>query len=116
MRLKTTRAKLRKTAVAVLFVLAVIIAVYTAGAYYAAGSITEVDGQLMWSSAPRGSLFPLPNVAGNLMTTISVLETDAFIYTYLIRTGVLAAVTVLLWAASVWSIWKTRRRKGKARR
>jgi hypothetical protein len=115
MRLKVSKAQSKRVALAALFVLTIVVTIYTTSAYYVAGSIIEVDGQLMWRTATRGSLFPIPQVPGNLQATISVYETDALIYTYLIKTCVLAAFTVLLWAVTVWSIKKARHRKNKTK-
>ena len=113
MQLKVTKTQARKLGVAALLVAAIIVAGYTVTAHVVASHIVEVNGTPMWATAPRGSLFPLPSLPGNLLANISLLQTDLAIYTYLIKTYVLAAVTMLLWAAFIWTAWKLRRRKTK---
>ena len=104
--------KLSKVSIAILTVsvlFSVLLTAFTLNAHYVASFIHEYNGKLMWSSTPGGSFLPWPKGPGMFMMFSSVNETDSPIYLYLIRSGLLAIVTLLLWTASSWQIWKLTR-------
>ena len=86
------------TLVMVLGLAVLLFTMYTADAYRTASYIGEVSGTLFWCDRP-GSLYPWPEEP-DLRNYIKVLypvgETDTFVYTYLIRSGILMAVTILV--------------------
>ncbi len=115
--MKMTKPQAKKYAIIASLVLAVILTAYTLSAHYVAGFITSLNGELVWKTASRGTFTPWPNPPGNLGTTISVLPSDALIYSYLVNTFVLAISSVLLWVLVGLQLRKaTHKRKVKSKR
>ena len=76
--------------------LSVYVTLYTATAHKVA-RVYEEDGEFFWRGGPSGSFFPWPREPGMLAVLIPLNEIDLFIYVYLIKSGVLVLVTILLW-------------------
>ncbi len=93
-----------------LFVVSVVLTVYTASAHYVASSVNEIEGHLFWPNTLGGSFIPWPylpsGLAGQMLTPLN--QVDIQYYTYVIRSGVLIYVTVALWVLVFWRVWKTR--------
>jgi hypothetical protein len=77
--------------------LSIYVTLYTATAHKVARYVYEEDGTFFWRSAPSGSFFPWPREPGILEMLTRLNEIDLFIYVYLIKSGVLLGVTILLW-------------------
>jgi hypothetical protein len=60
----------------------------------------DQEGKIWWRTFPAGSLFPWPRESGMLQLLIGPNEIDLFIYTYLIKTWLLAGVSVLIWVCT----------------
>lgn len=76
---------------------------YTVAAYGVSGYVYVGEGTLNWTSSPAGSFLPWPTAPGMLEVLSRMNEVDSFIYTYLIKSWVLAGTVALLWiAVSVW--------------
>ena len=76
---------------------------YTVAAYGVARRVYDLDGTLCWVDSGGGSFFPWPQGpdpgTGIFPVVIPMTNNvDIFIYVYLIKSWVLVAVTVLLWA------------------
>jgi len=77
--------------------------IYTATVHSAACYVSDLNGTVLWSSAPSGSFFPWPTPPGMLEILSGMNQADLFIYTYLIKPWTLAGATVLLW--TIWLIY-----------
>lgn len=77
--------------------LSVYVTLYTATAHKVARYVYEEDGKFFWESGPSGSFFPWPREPDMLHMLTPLNEIDLFIYVYLIKSGVLVLVTILLW-------------------
>ena len=82
-----------------LAVFSTLITAYTIAAYEVATRyIIEMgDGEAMWRTTPRGSLFPWPKGSGSLQMLSEMEDVDMFIYRYLIRDRLLMGFAILMW-------------------
>jgi len=103
--LKISRSTLT---LAVLVSVALVVTAYTASAYWAAASVHEWEGRLWWPSTPGGSFYPWPHPPLGIqgMLTHQLNELDLWYYRYVINSGVLLYVTLLLWALVAWRAWR----------
>jgi hypothetical protein len=89
---------------ALLFIVSVVLAVYTASAHYVASFVYEIEGHLFWPNTLGGSFIPWPylpsGIAGQLLTPLNQIDTQY--YTYVIRSGVLIYFTFALWVIVFW--------------
>ncbi|MCW3999491.1 MAG: hypothetical protein NWE93_04575 [Candidatus Bathyarchaeota archaeon] len=89
--------------------LALVVTVYMAFAYWVASYVQTYAGRLGWANA--GSTF-LPWPTTPTGPNISVIEflnqTDTLYYQIIIQTGVLIILTVILWLAVFWVTWRLR--------
>jgi hypothetical protein len=74
------------------------VALYAVWAYNVANLYIyeDTEGNVTWRSGPSGSLFPWPGKPGMLEVLSKMSDIDLFIYRYLVRTGLLAAFSILL--------------------
>jgi hypothetical protein len=105
--LKINRTKLT---LAVLISISIVFTVYTASAYYVASFVHEDNGRLWWSNTLGGSFYPWPyrltGLAGQMLTELDLV--DSQYYRYIIQSGVLVALTTLLWVIVFWRVWRMR--------
>ncbi len=92
----------RAEALIITFMLAVfsmLITAYTVAAHEVATKyiIEMEDGEVMWRTAPRGSLFPWPKGSGSLQMLSKMEDIDMLIYRYLIRDRLLMVFAILMW-------------------
>ena len=84
---------------------------YTVSAYYVASYVHEFHGHLWWPDTLGGSFIPWPyrpaGIAGMMLTELD--QEDYLYYNYVIKSGVLIALTLLLWVIVAWRVWKMRR-------
>ena len=94
-----------------LFSIALIVTGYTVRAYYVASHVYDFQGHLWWPSTAGGSFIPWPQLptgsAGQLLTELD--QEDYLYYNYVIKSGVLIALTLLLWVIVLWRVWTMRR-------
>jgi len=94
-----------------LFIVSIILTVYSASAHYVASSVYEIGGHLFWPNTLRGSFIPWPylpsGIAGQLLTPLNQIDTQY--YTYVIGSRVLIYITVALWVMVLMQIWKTKK-------
>ncbi|HEX9862721.1 MAG TPA: hypothetical protein VGB11_05490 [Candidatus Bathyarchaeia archaeon] len=91
--------------------ISIIVTAYTASAYYVASSVYEFNGRLWWPNTLGGSFYPWPyrptGIAGFSLTELNQADSDY--YRYVIKSGVLVVLTLLLWVIVFWRVWKMRR-------
>ena len=96
---------------AVLTSVLLVLTAYTLSAYYAASFVHETEGRLWWPSMPGGSFYfwphPPTGIQATVMTELS--EGDSQYYRYVIKSGVLVALTLLLWVIVFWRIFRSMR-------
>jgi len=94
-----------------LFIVSVVLTVYTASAHYVASFVYELHGHLFWPNTLGGSFTPWPyhptGVSFQMLTPLNQIDTQY--YTYVIRSGVLIYVTIASWVMVFWQSWKTRK-------
>jgi len=103
--------RLSSRAVLVTIILAsvsIYLAIYTFEAYSIASSYISSDshGAVFWISGPSGSLFPWPRGPGMAEVLSRINDVDLFIYTYLIKTWMLAGLSALAWVITVFFVYK----------
>jgi|SRR3989339_194706 len=100
-----------KVLLAFLFIVSVVLTIYTASAHYVASSVYEIEGHLFWPNTLGGSFIPWPyrpsGISGQMLTPLNQVDTQY--YTYVIRSGVLIYGTVALWLIVFWQFWKARK-------
>ena len=100
-----------KVALALLLLVSMFLTIYAANAYYVASFAYEKYGHLWWPNTLGGSFYPWPylptGLAGQMLTPLD--QGDAQYYLYIIKSGVLIYLTVVLWVTFFWQAWKTRR-------
>jgi hypothetical protein len=96
-----------KVTSAILISISLVLTAYTASAYYIASYIHEFEGILTWPS-PGYSFFPWPHIKTGIFPAITVplnqIEIDY--YNYIIKSGILIALTSLMWILVSWRVWK----------
>ena len=95
---------------AVLVAVTLVFTAYTLSAYYVASYVYEMDGMLMWHDTLGGSFFPWPHKPTGFVYGFPTEcdQEDYLYYNYVIRSGVLVVITLLLWSIVIWRIWKMR--------
>ncbi len=88
---------------AILLLVSFLATFYTVAAYGVARRVYDSDGTPSWVDTGGGSFFPWPKGpdpgTGVFFIVIPMTNNvDIFIYVYLIKSSMLVAVTVLLWA------------------
>jgi hypothetical protein len=100
----------RKTIITlvILVSIAVILSVYTSSAYHVASYVHEINGALSWPT-PGYTFLPWPTTATGIVPQMIVQlnQTDLQYYNYIIKSEVLFALTLLLWAIVFWKAWRT---------
>jgi hypothetical protein len=96
---------------ALLFIVSVVLTVYTASAHYVASYVYELHGHLFWPNTLGGSFTPWPylpsGIAGQMLTLLNQIDTQYYIY--VIRSGMLFYVTIASWVIVFWQYGKTRK-------
>ena len=105
--MKTSRKT--KTALAVLISLAIVLSLYTALAHIVASYIYEHNSTLYWPT-PSYTFLPWPTIPTGLVSqmTVPLNQTDLQYYQYIIKSGILIALTLLLWVIIFWKVWRLR--------
>ncbi len=108
------KLKYNKKLVAIAAILAFVssfLTVYTVNAQIVATLSVYQDslGILWWRTTPKGSLFPWPRESGILQKLSEFGEADSFIYTYLIRSWILAGTTIVMWICTAIYIFRAAR-------
>ena len=100
-----------KVTLVLLFIVSVVLTVYTASAHYVASFVYELHRLLFWPNTLGGSFTPWPylpsGIAGQMLTLLNQIDTQY--YTYVIRSGMLIYVTIASWVTVFWQYWKTRK-------
>lgn len=93
-----------------------LLTLYAISAYNVSDHVYVGESTLDWTSAPSGSFLPWPRAPGMLTMLSRVNEVDSFIYTYLIKSWVLAGAMALLWIATSVCILKLSEPKLRGKR
>jgi len=95
---------------AVLVSVSLVFTAYTISAYYVASYVSEFEGHLWWPDSLEGSFFPWPCRPTGIafFITHELDQEDYLYYNYVIKSGVLVALTLLLWIIVFWRVWKIR--------
>ncbi len=99
-----------KCTLLLLIFVASILTAYTISAHYVASRASEFGGALWWPTTAGGSFFPWPHIPTGLAGPMSTQfdQEDYTYYNYVIRSGVLIALTIVLWIIVFWKIWRMR--------
>lgn len=92
----------------VLASISIYLAIYTFEAYSIASRYISSDshGAVFWINGPSGSLFPWPRGPGMAEVLSRINDVDLFIYTYLIKTWMMAGLSALAWVITVLFVYK----------
>jgi len=92
----------------ILVSISIYLAIYTFEAHAIASRYISSDsvGAVFWINGPSGSLFPWPREPGMAEVLSRINDVDLFIYTYLIKTWMLAGLSALAWAITVLFVYK----------
>ena len=103
--MKITRRE--KVTLAILISISLVLTAYTVSAYYLASYVHEFEGILNWPS-PGYTFFPWPHIKTGIFPAITLplnqIEIDY--YNYTIKSGILIALTSLMWILVSWRVWK----------
>ena len=104
----------RRKWVLITVILAVVsgyLSLYTVAAHDVADRyiIEDESGEPWWKTMSEGSLFPWPHESGMLEAITKAGETDAFVYSYLLKTGGLFIITLITWSACGLSAYRAGR-------
>ena len=107
----------RRTAIVLtlLILISVFVTVYTFSAHFVALSVHEFEGALFWPT-PGYTFLLWPTIPSGIVSQIIVPlnQEDLQYYRYIIRSGILIALTFLFWAIVFWKAWRLRNtRKAK---
>lgn len=80
-----------------LVILATYVTLYTVVAHRIARYALRLDNTACWRSTPPGSFFPWPRESGLAQALSKMSSVDQFIFLYLVETGILIIVSILLW-------------------
>jgi hypothetical protein len=84
---------------------------YTVSAYGVARYAFDDGSELGWRYTPRGSFLPWPKAPGMATALSKGNAIDLFIYRYLIKSWILAGITVILW--TVTSLYLLKRMRAR---
>ena len=92
---------------AVLIPITILLTYYTACAHYVGSKVLEDEGNLYWPTLSEYTFLPWPKAptAGFLMLA-PLNQSDVQYYNYIIKSGVLIALTFLFWIVDAWLAWK----------
>ena len=105
----TVRFSSRKVLVTIILAsISIYLTIYTFEAHSVASRYISSDshGAVFWINGPSGSLFPWPRGPGMAEVLSRINEVDLFIYTYLIKTWVMAGLSALAWVITVLFVYK----------
>ena len=105
----TVRFSSRKVLVTIILAsISIYLTIYTFEAHSIASRYISSDshGAVFWINGPSGSLFPWPRGPGMAEVLSRINEVDLFIYTYLIKTWVMAGLSALAWVITVLFVYK----------
>ena len=91
--------------------IAFFVTIYTSCAYIVASHVFEDNGVLF---LPYGySFFPWPTIPTGITPSVllRLTEVDLQYYQYIIKSGVLIALTIVSWLPVLWSIFKLKRNR-----
>jgi len=88
--------------------ISIYLAIYTFEAHSIASRHISSDshGAVFWINGPSGSLFPWPREPGMAEVLSRINDVDLFLYTYLIKTWMLAGLSALAWVITVLFVYK----------
>lgn len=86
---------------------------YTVSAYAVARYAFDDGSELGWLYTPPGSFLPWPKAPGMAAALSKGNAIDLFIYRYLIKSWILAGITVILWTATGLYLLKRMRTRKK---
>lgn len=88
--------------------ISIYLAIYTFEAHSIASRYISSDshGAVFWINGPSGSLFPWPRAPGMAEVLSRINDVDLFIYTYLIKTWMMAGLSALAWVITVLFVYK----------
>jgi hypothetical protein len=97
----------RKAVLAAITSIATLATVYTAWAHYVAFHVFMDHGTLYWPT-PGYSFLPWPSTPTGIVIQViwPLSQSDIQYYRYVIQTGALIVLTLLLWFGVFWSIRK----------
>ena len=92
---------------AVLIPITVFLTYYTSCAHYVGSKVREYGGELYWPTLSEYTFLPWPKASTAGFTMLAPLsQTDVQYYNYIIKSGVLIALTILFWIVDAWLVWK----------
>ncbi|MEM2111242.1 MAG: hypothetical protein QXX08_05115 [Candidatus Bathyarchaeia archaeon] len=91
-----------------LFLISTCFTLYTFKAHIVAANIYEdpEGNAVSWRTGPSGTLFPWPTEPGMLQVLSEISGIDSFIYRYLIKTWILAVLSILMWVGTALFIFR----------
>jgi hypothetical protein len=101
----------RKVILAAITSITTLATVYTAWAYSVALYVFEYHGALYWPT-PGYSFLPWPSTPTGIVNQViwPLSQSDIQYYQYMIQSGALIILSVLLWLGVFWSAWKFQKR------
>jgi hypothetical protein len=103
-RLKSSKKKVML--IAVLIPITAFLTYYTARAHHVASKVIEYGGNLYWPTLSEYTFLPWPKASIWGFTALAPLsQTDVQYYNYIIKSGVLIALTFLFWIGDAWVAW-----------
>jgi hypothetical protein len=88
---------------AVLIPITVFLTYYTACIHYVGSKVVEYNGELHWPTHSEYTFLPWPKTSIAGFTMLAPLsQTDIQYYNYIIKSGVLIALTFVIWIVDAW--------------
>jgi hypothetical protein len=88
---------------AVLIPITAFLTYYTVCAHYVASHVIEHGGDLYWPTLSEYTFLPWPKAStAGFMMLAPLSQTEVQYYNYIIRSGVLIALTFLFWIVDLW--------------
>jgi len=96
--------------IAILIILALVLTIYTSSAHFIASYVHENRGVLSWPT-PGYNFLPWPSSPTGIVIQILVPlnQTDLQYYNYIIQSGVLIVLTIIMWIVVLWRVKKLKK-------
>ena len=92
---------------AILIPITAFLTYYTACAYFVASKVIEYGGNLYWPTLSEYTFLPWPKASiWGLAALAPLNQIDVQYYSYIIKSGVLIALTCLFWIGDLWVAWR----------